>query len=703
MTFTQSHVLNPSLSHPKYRPDIDGLRAIAVLSVVAFHAFPNGLKGGFIGVDIFFVISGYLISTIVFQNLEKGTFSFSEFYIRRIKRIFPALILVLAASFTFGWFALFADEYKQLGKHIAAGAGFVSNLVLWNEAGYFDSSAETKPLLHLWSLGIEEQFYIVWPLLLWLAWRKNFNLFTVTVIVAIASFYLNVRGVLNDSVATFYSPQTRFWELQCGSLLAWMALYRKHAFASVRHRLDGWLVAVVYREGQPVDGRTLANVLSFLGIALLIYGFSVIDKDSDFPGKWAILPMLGAVLIISAGPNAWVNRKLLSNRLAVWVGLISFPLYLWHWPLLSFAHIIQTDEPSANIRIAAVLLTVVLAWLTYALVEKPIRLGKHSGAKTLTLLLLMLGIGNVGYQLYLKNGLEFRDADALSKTQMFADVNGTVLFNTPEDWVDDRCRAELGASYNYLICRFTSATPKTLVVGDSHAAQFVYDSISHGADDLALVAVNGCLPFIDLVTINPTEQYEEKSTRCKVIMPIVLKLLRDFPSIQRIAFATRGAMYIEGSGYGNTETKNVYRIINGPDDVLVENYHKFIDGYLDSINPILKLGKEVVFIEDVPEIGVKAKNCVDERPFHISPKDRPECSVSRTSFDKRNANYRKAVDSIVNSTQHRVKVFSAYQYLCNDVSCGGMRDDMSYFYDDDHLSMRGSHFIFGKFAEWLDR
>jgi len=195
--------LQSNLSHPKYRPDIDGLRALAVLSVVAFHAFPNGVQGGFIGVDIFFVISGYLISTIIFQNLEKGTFSFTEFYIRRIKRIFPTLILVLVSSYAFGWFALFADEYKQLGKHIAAGAGFVSNLILWSETGYFDTSAETKPLLHLWSLGIEEQFYIVWPLLLWFAWGRNLNLLTITIVAAFASFCLNLNGVLTDSVATF--------------------------------------------------------------------------------------------------------------------------------------------------------------------------------------------------------------------------------------------------------------------------------------------------------------------------------------------------------------------------------------------------------------------------------------------------------------------------------------------------------------------
>src|SRR5574343_1432860 len=168
MTISNSH-----LSHPKYRPDIDGMRAVAVLSVVVFHAFSYWLKGGFIGVDGFFVISGFLISTIIFEHLESGNFRFSEFYYRRIKRIFPVLAVVLIVSLGFGWMALLPEELNQLGKHAVAGAGFFSNFVFWSEAGYFDNSAETTPLLHLWSLGIEEQFYIVWPVLLWFAWRRK--------------------------------------------------------------------------------------------------------------------------------------------------------------------------------------------------------------------------------------------------------------------------------------------------------------------------------------------------------------------------------------------------------------------------------------------------------------------------------------------------------------------------------------------------
>jgi peptidoglycan/LPS O-acetylase OafA/YrhL len=175
-----------------YRPDIDGLRAVAVLAVVMFHAFPSLLPGGFVGVDIFFVISGYLITNILLSELEVGRFSLASFYARRIRRIFPALLLVLIFCYAIGWFSLFKDEYKQLGKHIVAGAGFVANLTFWNEAGYFDSAADTKPLLHLWSLGVEEQFYIIWPLILGFAFRRRKNLTGLILAGWVGSFCLNV-------------------------------------------------------------------------------------------------------------------------------------------------------------------------------------------------------------------------------------------------------------------------------------------------------------------------------------------------------------------------------------------------------------------------------------------------------------------------------------------------------------------------------
>lgn len=209
-----------------YRPDIDGLRAIAILAVLGYHAFPNWIRGGFVGVDVFFVISGYLISSIIFSGLASGNFSFGNFYARRIRRIFPALILVLVTSYFFGAVALFSHEYSQLAKHIAAGSGFVSNLVFWSEAGYFDISGEKKVLLHLWSLGVEEQFYILWPLLVYIAWLWRRSLLLVTLLAAFASLAYGLAIIKSDTSAAFYSPVARFWEILLGALLAYTHVWR---------------------------------------------------------------------------------------------------------------------------------------------------------------------------------------------------------------------------------------------------------------------------------------------------------------------------------------------------------------------------------------------------------------------------------------------------------------------------------------------
>ena len=241
--------------HPKYRPDIDGLRAVAILSVLFFHAFPQVVRGGFVGVDVFFVISGYLISTIIYSNLQNGSFSFKDFYLRRIRRIFPALFAVLASAFIFGWFFLTPREYETLNQQIAAGAGFISNFIFWRQSGYFDIAADKKPLLHLWSLAVEEQFYIFWPLLLWASWRLRANLLMVTAVVAISSFGLNISKIGIDPIGAFYAPQTRFWELLIGAMLAYVTLHPQRIFGVVGSKLK--------------DIASIAGLILVLGSALL--------------------------------------------------------------------------------------------------------------------------------------------------------------------------------------------------------------------------------------------------------------------------------------------------------------------------------------------------------------------------------------------------------------------------------------------------
>ena len=279
---------NSHLTHPKYRPDIDGLRAIAVLSVVGFHAF--GITGGFAGVDIFFVISGFLISTIIFENLQRNSFNFLEFYQRRIRRIFPSLLLVLISCLVFGWFTLFADEYAQLGKHVASGAGFISNLVLWSESGYFDGAAESKPLLHLWSLGIEEQFYFFWPIFAFLLWRLRAHFVWVTLALIVLSFGANIWFIGVDGVATFYSPLTRFWELLAGGCVAYACLFSANF---------------------SLQAKKNSNLLSLIGFCFIFGSIAFLTKHLSFPGWWALFPVIGAVLMLVSGSDAWIAKKVL--------------------------------------------------------------------------------------------------------------------------------------------------------------------------------------------------------------------------------------------------------------------------------------------------------------------------------------------------------------------------------------------------------
>lgn len=468
------HPHQVKLSHPKYRSDIDGLRALAVLAVVAFHAFPNSVKGGFIGVDIFFVISGYLISTIIFENLDKGTFSFSEFYARRIKRIFPALLLVLAACFVFGWLALLADELKQLGKHIAAGVGFVSNIVLWSEIGYFDNSAETKPLLHLWSLGVEEQFYLAWPLLLWFAWKQKFNLLTITILIAIVSFSLNIYAVKQDLQAAFYSPQTRFWELLSGSLVAWFALYKKDLCINIKVKIESFLTIVIYRDKQATGIKIFSNILSLIGLLILIYGFWRINKEARFPGKLALVPVFGTVLIIAAGTRAWINRVILSNKAAVWFGLISFPLYLWHWPLLTFARIVSNELPSPEVRVAAIILSIALAWITVKMIEKPFRFGNDKVGLKLTLLCsFAFVIGVCGFVVSKTDFASSRTYEKLFvKRAGFEHVFGTsdAWYKGKEDWLF------LGNSYQQTVAKLKMAIVPTQI--EISATQEIFSNMA---------------------------------------------------------------------------------------------------------------------------------------------------------------------------------------------------------------------------------
>lgn len=339
-----------------YRPDIDGLRAVAAGLVVLFHAWPKWLRSGFIGVDVFFVISGFLITSIILKDLQQRTFTIRGFYVRRIRRIFPALIVVVLAVLALGWYVLLQQEFAQLGKHVAAAAAFVSNLVLWSEAGYWDNESVTKPLLHLWSLGVEEQFYLVWPVALALCFRVRFGILAFLALTLGGSFLYGLYATFHSPAEAYFSPVTRFWELASGGLVAYAMSKRSPLLRT-----------------QSSTQLPIPLLVSALGLVLLVLGVVLIKGQSDFPGAWALLPVLGTCALIAAGNTSFINRHLLGNRLMVKIGLVSYPFYLWHWPLLSFGYIIAGEKPHPLTKAVLVLAALALAFLTWHLIERPVQ------------------------------------------------------------------------------------------------------------------------------------------------------------------------------------------------------------------------------------------------------------------------------------------------------------------------------------------
>ncbi|WP_258398131.1 acyltransferase family protein [Herbaspirillum rubrisubalbicans] len=621
-------------SHAPYRRDIDGLRAIAVLCVVVFHAFPECLPGGFVGVDIFFVISGFLISGILFDALQRGHFSIIDFYIRRVRRIFPALLLVMLVCLLAGWFILLPQEYRQLGKHILGGAGFVSNIVLWSEAGYFDTSAETKPLLHLWSLGVEEQFYLFWPLLLWAAWKRRRTMLATLLTVMLLSFGWNVVSVHQDAVAAFYLPMSRFWELGAGALLA-------------------------YWRGRsaPVQG-SVANWFSAIGLLLIIFAIAVITKQDLFPGWWAALPVAGAFLLLAAGPQASVNRTLLSHRTMVWLGLISYPLYLWHWPLLAFARLLAGDTPPVDVRLGAVVLAMALAWFTYRLLEVPVRLRASGRKAAVTLVLLMLLMAALGWFVVKRNGMEFRKMGAL--TMLFNDqVRQTAALNHFE-LPHPSCASLMGKEHSRDWCTapVSSAPPQVLLIGDSYSGAYapmlarLYETSPQPQLVFRQFARGGCASLLNY-----------SSGYCLEIAERLAQYARDTPSIQTVVLAANwpGQFAADQSG-----------VLRALEQTIL--YYR-------------QLGKRVVVLLSPPN-GANPKSCV-LRGVHLSDAD--FCNLPLAKAEQMDDHYREQLLPLLQRLQ--VPVFDPFPTLCDQHGCKVIDGLRILYFDPGHLSQYGAQFL----------
>jgi peptidoglycan/LPS O-acetylase OafA/YrhL len=513
---------------PHYRADIDGLRAIAILSVVLYHVSANVLPGGFIGVDIFFVISGYLISSLIFKELEQGGFSFADFYIRRIRRIFPALILMMVAVWVAAAFLFTRGEFSELSQYILGGGLFAANLLQWRLAGYFDTAAALKPLQHLWSLGIEEQFYIVWPVTLIGLWRWKRRLPWLILAAMALSFAFNVWRTPEHPTGAFYLPVGRAWELLAGALVAYHDRYQRGG------------------RGDGASG-SARNFAAIIAVLMFAAGFAAITARAQFPGWWVLLPVLGASLVIWAGEGAWINRNILAHPVMVFVGLISYPLYIWHWPILAFLRVLNPTEPSLAVKGAGMGLALALAVATYLVIEKPLRHAKARMAVAGLLAAAMVVIstlGGLGAAGVIRTPRMVADAAAeAAALRAPGRVSDCSSFLSKTDKVFDNCRIWGDPKQK-----------KTFVIwGDSHAHAWsgAAATLAEERDSrLVELSIVACPPLVGVRRVAPHEHLGEACNDMATAEAMMAAIKKARPS--QIILGVRWTLYFNGFRNGGT-------------------------------------------------------------------------------------------------------------------------------------------------------
>ncbi len=683
-SYSASYPVNPvqqSLSHPSkltYRPDIDGLRALAVLAVVAYHYGPSKVPGGFIGVDVFFVISGYLISSILLEDIARGRFSIARFYQRRIRRIFPALILILLTCLVVGWLMLFLGEYEQIGKHVLAAAGFMQNFVLWSEAGYFDTTAITKPMLHLWSLAVEEQFYIVWPLCLWLIAGRGWSATRWIGLVTLVSFIWGVYVVAQDhEAAAFYSPLTRAWELSTGALLA------------IWHRQNHpWLAQY-------------PSVQSWLGLSLILAGIVLIRPENMFPGFWALLPVLGAALLINAGPRVWANRVLLSNRAAVWIGLISYPLYLWHWLPLSFGTLAFGPQNSWGdgrttsriMQVGLIVVSFVFAWLTYRLVEQPLRYRWPAKQAIFGLLATMVVLGGAGLAVFLTNGVAQR-AFIQSHTDTYIE---SAKFSPLADECNEILQLDQKGSDWYCILGSKGASQTIVAYGDSHAMSLIPALEHYGQahrTQIIFSSISGCLPLLD---VRRADAYE--AARCRTLNQRISKLAKK-QNVKAVVLIGRWSFYAGVTTYAKEDAKLV--IGNRRSQPQESSIAAFKYGLRHTFDFYQQLNIPVLVLEDNPqqrEFGLPISLLRFDTPTDDSIN---ATAVSRAEHERTQALANRLITEASQSFAN-VHVLSIDDALCNAKRCPWVRNGKFLHYDHDHLSVAGAMTVYPVLERGLNR
>jgi peptidoglycan/LPS O-acetylase OafA/YrhL len=602
-----------------------------------------------------------LITGIILKGLSRDNFSLLEFYSRRIKRIFPALIVVLSFCLIAGWYVLLAGEYEALGKHIAAGSIYISNFVLQSEAGYFDTDAELKPLLHLWSLAVEEQFYLFFPLVLILSHRLRINALGVIIIGFLISFALNVSQITDKPSEVFFYPQSRIWELLIGSAVAYISLQTHLLKARTQN---------------------IANFLSLFGLALILFAWIYLDsKKIFFPYYWALLPTLGAACLILAGDRAWFNQTILASKVAVFIGLISYPLYLWHWVLLSFIHITEVEKPKPLLKTALLFLSLFLAWLTYFLIERNIRFQK-SKFVSIGLLFILVLIGVTGYIVKTKNGYpnRFNIEKKWNEGELGNEVfrNKELIFRYDcikkfEQEVDEK-----SVNNQYCLIENIDVAPTALLIGDSHSNHLYSGLINFKVltgGNLLNRGSGACFPFFD----NPSVP----NKLCPALIDGLFEMLKTSDSIQTVILSGKAVTQLDE--YKFIPKNSVLNNDNDP-------YINFQNGMRKTLHYLSSLNKKIIFILDTPNLEFNPVACVN-RPWRFDERELKElCAVPRSQVNSRRKKYLEIVMPILQDFPS-VKVLDTLPAFCDDDYCWAVKDKKLLYRDQDHLNETGSIYL----------
>jgi peptidoglycan/LPS O-acetylase OafA/YrhL len=639
-----------------YRRDIDGLRAVAVLPVVLFHAGVPIFSGGYVGVDIFFVISGFLITGILMQ--DGGRLSILSFYNRRIRRIFPALFAMLALVTAAALILLTPLDLKSYGASLGSTALFASNIYFYLGSGYFEASAIDKPLLHTWSLAVEEQFYIVWPVALWAMHRlRGRAMLTVTLIALLVSFGLSVWQTGRNPDAGFFLPHTRFWELLLGAVLAMRPI--------------------------EVSSRPLREAISALGLGLIALAVFTFDGSTVFPGWAAAIPCLGAaMLIVGNARGDTAAARLLSLRPAVFVGLISYSLYLWHWPLLSLGHYVALRPLHWHEAAALVALSFVLATLSWRFVEKPFRHGAGAAKAwkrsiPLGALATVLAL-TAAAPLYLSKGLPQRSPAAVIKAEQIKNRTGPGAC----DALRPIPKCHLGAPGDAV---------SVLLWGDSHAGAFApgVDSAAASAG-LSGLQVNSpaCAPLLGARRLDA-----EGSADCVANNNDVLKLVAGHPELHTVVLIARWALLAETTRFGDEEGAPAF-LADDKDDTasLANNRRVLAEGLERTVTTLQRTrpGVRVILVGQAPEPGVNAAKCL-ARAIHLKrPQERCR-SVSEPMVRERLAYADGVLRQVAGKTG--AELFMLSDRMCAEGRCPTVEGETILYRDDDHLSPDGARLV----------